>query len=168
MHTAGSLLRVSAGNNIQATGTCMHCLEVLHLPLSKKKSNVMVDGRDAFRHMPLERSAEHGISPINSARERGPVVVASSSSVAESTGAPKGKCKHQESDGYKFKCGCSWVLGSLHRIQVDAARAAFKLCRGHNGALAMLAPWHASSNIDSAFRLRRHVDHDMGRRSQRG
>ena len=61
---------VSAGN-IQATGTCMHCLEVLHLPLCKKKSNVMVDGPDAFRHMPLERSAEHGISPINSARNVG-------------------------------------------------------------------------------------------------
>ena len=49
----------------------MHCLEVLHLLLSKKNSNVMVDGPDAFRHMPLERSAEHGISPINSARNVG-------------------------------------------------------------------------------------------------
>ena len=36
------------------------------------------------------------------------------------------------------------------------ARAAFKLRRGHNGTLAMLAPWHASSNIDIAFRLRSH------------
>ena len=54
------------------------------------------------------------------------------------------------------------TLGSLHRIQVDAARAAFKLSRGHNGTLAMLAPWHASSNIDSAFRLRHHVDCGMG------
>ena len=135
----------------------------------------MVDGPDAFRHMPLERSAEHRDQSDQQREERGskPVVVASSSSVAESTGASKGKCKHQESDGYGFKRGYSLELnrpslGGLHRIQVDAARAAFKLCRGHNGTLAMLAPWHASSNIDSAFRLRRHVDHDMGRRSQRG
>ena len=53
------------------------------------------------------------------------------------------------------------TLGSLHRIQVDAARAASKLCRGHNVALAMPAPWHASSNIDPAFRLRL-VDHGIG------
>ena len=108
----------------------------------------MVDVPDDFRHMLLERSAEP--------------------SVAGSTAASKGRCKHQESDGYVFKCGYSLGLGSLHRIQVDAAREAFKLSRGHNGTLAMLAPWHASSNIDPAFRLHRHVDHDMGRRSQRG
>ena len=65
------------------------------------------------------------------------VVVAPSSSVAENTSASKDRCKRQESDGYGFKCGYSLGLGSLHRIQVDAARAAFKLSRGHNGALAM-------------------------------
>ena len=127
----------------------MHCSEVLLVPLSKKKnSDVMVDVPDDFRQMLVERSAEP--------------------SVAGSTGASKGRCEHQESDGYVFKCGYSLGLGSLHRIQVDAAREAFKLSRGHNGALAMLAPWHASSNIDSAFRLRHHVDHDTGRRSVGG
>ena len=138
----------------------MHCSEVLHLPLSKKNSNVMVDGPDDFRHMPLERSAEHGISPINSARNVGAYLWwwhlhhrSRRAQVHRKAGV-----KHQESDGYVFKCGYSLVLGSLHRIQVDAARAAFKLSRGHNGTLAMLAPWHASSNIDSAFRLRRHVE----------
>ena len=52
-------------------------------------------------------------------------------------------------------------LGSLHRIHVDAARAAFKLSRGHNVALAMPAHGHASSNINPAFRLRL-VDRGIG------
>ena len=54
------------------------------------------------------------------------------------------------------------TLGSLHRIHVDAARAAFKLSRGHNVAQAMPAHGHASSNINPAFRLHRHVDHGIG------
>ena len=148
----------------------MHCLEVLHFLLSKKNSNVMVDGPDAFRHMLLERSAEHGISPST---PRGTWEHTCGGGIfivgrGEHKCIERDRCKRQESDGYGFKCGYSLGLGSLHRIQVDAARAAFKLSRGHNGPLAMLAPWHASSNIDPAFGLRHHVDHDMGRRSQRG
>ena len=140
--------------------------------LAAVKEELKCDGgwSRTCRNLPLERSAEHRISPINNARNVGAYLWlwhlhrrSRRAQVHRKAGA-----KHQKSDGYEFKCGYSLGLGSLHRIQVDAARADFKLSRGHNGALAMLAPWHASSNIDSAFRLRRHVDHDMGRRSQRG
>ena len=34
----------------------------------------MVDGPDAFRRMPLERSAEHEINPNNTARNVGPAL----------------------------------------------------------------------------------------------
>ena len=68
---------------------------------------------------------------------------------------------HRKADANARNLTGTGTLGSLHRIHVDAARAAFKRSRGHNVALAMPAHGHASSNINPAFRLRL-VDHGYG------
>ena len=39
--------------------------------VSEGKSIMLLDGSDAFRRMPLEKSAQYGISPVNTASNLG-------------------------------------------------------------------------------------------------
>ena len=104
----------------------------------------MVDGPDAFRRMLLERSGEHEINPINTARNVGAVLREWLLKPCEKQGVGRGKhrcIERQMQNARNLAATASnaavlWDsavqgvnLGSLHRIHVDAARAAFKLSR---------------------------------------
>ena len=68
-HTA--VFPMMVRENGQATALQVQRLGIVDVPVSEGQVTVMPGGSDAFRRMPLEKSAQYGISPVNTVRNLG-------------------------------------------------------------------------------------------------